>query len=83
MTASMQPRRAPGHRDPGPAELVQLARIARRYYLQGRSKRAIGEEFGLSPLQVARSLLKARESGLVRITVDFPCHTPLNNEEQP
>ena len=83
MTALTQPRREPGHRDPGPAELVQLARIAHRYYLQGRSKRAIGEEFGLSRFQVARSLLKARESGLVRITIDFRCDAPLNKEEQP
>ena len=82
MTALTQPRREPGHRDPGPAELVQLARIARRYYLEGKPKRAIAEEFGLSRFQVARSLLKARESGLVRITMDFPCDTPLNEEEQ-
>jgi DNA-binding transcriptional regulator LsrR (DeoR family) len=60
-----------------------MARIARRHYLEGQSKRAIAEELGLSRFQVARSLQKARESGLVRITVDFPSDTPLNEEEQP
>lgn len=82
MPAMTQRRDVPGGHTPGPAELVQLARIARRYYLEGKPKRAIAEEFGLSRFQVARSLIRARESGVVRITVDFPCDTTLNNEEQ-
>jgi DNA-binding transcriptional regulator LsrR (DeoR family) len=59
-----------------------MARIARRYYLEGRSKRAIAEEFGLSRFQVARSLRKARDSGLVRIIIDFPGDTNPNEEER-
>jgi DNA-binding transcriptional regulator LsrR (DeoR family) len=43
----------------------------------------IAEALGLSRFQVARSLQKARESGLVRITVDVSSDTPLNEEEQP
>ena len=67
---------------PGPAELVQMARIARRHYLEGQSKRAIAEELGLSRFHVARSLQKARESGLVRITIDVPSEIPVDEEEQ-
>lgn len=52
---------------PGRAEPVQMARIARRYYLEGRSKRDIAAELGLSRFQVARNLRKARDSGLVRM----------------
>ena len=53
----------------GPAQLVLLASVARRYYLDGRSKVEIAEEFGLSRFKVARLLDTARESGLVRIEI--------------
>ena len=56
----------------GPAELVLLASVARRYYLSGRSKVEIGEEFRLSRFQVARLLEKARSTGLVRVEVGLP-----------
>jgi DNA-binding transcriptional regulator LsrR (DeoR family) len=36
---------------------------------------------GLSRFQVARSLQKARESGLVHFSIDFPGDTPLDEEE--
>lgn len=35
----------------GPAELVQAAAMARRFYLEGKSKIQIAEEFGVSRLQ--------------------------------
>jgi DNA-binding transcriptional regulator LsrR (DeoR family) len=81
MTVMTQRPSGPSRPGPGPAELVQMARIARRYYLEGMSKLAIAEELGLSRHKVARSLLKARESGVVRISVDFPDDTSTKEEE--
>lgn len=56
----------------GPASLVLSAVIARRYYLDGRSKVQIGDELGISRFRVARLLDLARESGLVRIEIGHP-----------
>jgi DNA-binding transcriptional regulator LsrR (DeoR family) len=53
----------------GPAQVVLTASIARRYYLDGRSKVEIAEEFGLNRFKVARLIDLARESGLVRIEI--------------
>jgi DNA-binding transcriptional regulator LsrR (DeoR family) len=53
----------------GPAEVVRTASMARRYYLEGRSKVEIAEEFGLSRFKVARVLESAVASGLVRIEI--------------
>ena len=55
--------------DTGPASLVLLASVARRYYLSGRSKVQIGEELGLSRFRVARMLDRALATGLVRIEI--------------
>ena len=46
----------------GPDELFQRAVIARRYYLEGRTRVEIAEEFGLSRFKVARMLEEALES---------------------
>ena len=56
----------------GPAQLVLTASVARRYYLDGRSKIEIASEFGLSRFKVARLLDDARASGLVRIEIVHP-----------
>jgi DNA-binding transcriptional regulator LsrR (DeoR family) len=56
----------------GPAHLVLSASVARRYYLDGRSKVEIAEEFELSRFKVARLLDDARASGLVRIEIGHP-----------
>ncbi len=56
----------------GPAQLVLTASVARRYYLDGRSKIEIAEEFSLSRFKVARLLDDARNSGLVRIEIGHP-----------
>jgi DNA-binding transcriptional regulator LsrR (DeoR family) len=53
----------------GPAQVVLTASVARRYYLDGRSKVEIAEEFGMSRFKVARLLDDARDSGLVRIEI--------------
>ena len=53
----------------GPAQLVLLAAVGRRYFLDGRSKVEIAEEFGFSRFKVARLLDAARESGVVHIEI--------------
>jgi DNA-binding transcriptional regulator LsrR (DeoR family) len=63
-TASGRPKQRP-------AETLLAARIARRYYLDGVSKSDIATEFGLSRFKVARTLDKARSSGLVRIELHY------------
>jgi DNA-binding transcriptional regulator LsrR (DeoR family) len=59
-----------------------MASIARRYYPGRRSKLAIAEELGLRHDKLVRSLMRARESGLARISVDFRGDTNHNEEEQ-
>src|SRR3954470_8369297 len=61
----------------GPARAVLAASIARRYYLDGRSKIEIAEELGLSRFKVARLLDVARETGLVHIEIPHPGHIDL------
>lgn len=56
----------------GPAQLVLTASVARRYYLEGRSKLEIAGEFGISRFKVARLIDTARSSGLVRIEIGYP-----------
>ena len=55
-----------------PAQLILIASVARRYYLEGKSKIEIAEEFGLSRFKVARLLEAARASGLVHIEIADP-----------
>jgi DNA-binding transcriptional regulator LsrR (DeoR family) len=56
----------------GPAELVQMALISRRYFIEGVSKIDIAEQTGLSRFKVARLLDKARALGLVKIEISYP-----------
>ena len=56
----------------GPAALVLTASVARRYYVDGKSKIEIADEFDLSRFKVARLLERARASGLVRIEIGYP-----------
>lgn len=56
----------------GPAQLVLTASVARRYYIDGKSKIEIAEELKLSRFKVARLLETARASGLVRIEIGHP-----------
>jgi len=58
----------------GPAELVRLAAVARRFYVDGRSKLDIAEEFGVSRFKIARLLDQALARGIVRIEVSVPAH---------
>ncbi|MGI5122373.1 sugar-binding transcriptional regulator [Marinactinospora thermotolerans] len=52
--------------------MLLAAGVARRFYLDGRSKVEIAEEFGMSRFKVARVLDFARESGIVRIDIRLP-----------
>jgi DNA-binding transcriptional regulator LsrR (DeoR family) len=56
----------------GPASLALAALVARRYYLDERSKVEIAGELGLSRFKIARMLELARETGLVRIEIGHP-----------
>mgnify|MGYP001349951363 CR=1 FL=1 len=56
----------------GPAELMQAAAMARRFYLEGKSKIQIADEFGVSRFKVARVLESALENDLVRIEIRVP-----------
>src|SRR3954468_24918390 len=56
----------------GPAELVLTATVARRYYVDGKSKVEIADEFNLSRFKVARLIHSARTSGIVRIEIGYP-----------
>lgn len=56
----------------GPAQLVLATLVARRYYLDGRTRIEIADELHLSRFKVARLLDMAREQGLVRIEIGYP-----------
>jgi len=61
----------------GPGDLSsedfeQLARIAHRYYVDGRTQEEIGREFGLSRPKVQRLLERARWAGVVDIRIAAP-----------
>ncbi|REK86630.1 transcriptional regulator [Streptomyces inhibens] len=56
----------------GPEYLVQTAAMARRFYLEGKSKMEIAEEFGISRFKVARTLESALRDGLIRLEIRLP-----------
>lgn len=56
----------------GPAQLILAASVARRFYLEGRTKIEIAEEYRLSRFKVARLLDAARAQGLVRFEISYP-----------
>ena len=58
----------------GPAELVRLAAVARRFYVDGVPKLEIAKEFGVSRFKIARLLDQALARGIVRIEVSVPAH---------
>ncbi|OZE96494.1 sugar-binding transcriptional regulator [Rhodococcoides fascians] len=56
----------------GPEELTQRGLVARRYYLDGRTRIQIADELGLSRFKIARILEDAVTSGMVEIKVHAP-----------
>ncbi len=65
-----------------PEELLLVAAVARRYYLEGRAKTDIATEFGISRFRVARLLERGRETGLVRIDIVLPAHIDADLSER-
>ena len=61
-----------GGMDGRPTELILMARAARRYYEDDRSKTDIAAELGISRFRVARLIDAARRSGMVSIRVEPP-----------
>src|SRR5699024_10192720 len=100
---SVGPRLSPGsgRGSPPPARTPRAPSLARRrpimevskaHYIDGRSKVEIARELGLSRFQVARMLNRARERGIVAITLNSGApmpelgeqvrdHLPLRNAE--
>jgi DNA-binding transcriptional regulator LsrR (DeoR family) len=64
------------------AEYEHLARIAHRYYVDGRTQAEIGREFGLSRPKVQRLLDRARWSGVVDIRIAAPPWLSLDLESR-
>ncbi len=58
--------------DIGPEEFELLARIAHRYYIDGRTQEETAGEFGLSRPKVQRLLERARWAGVVDIHIEVP-----------
>jgi DNA-binding transcriptional regulator LsrR (DeoR family) len=56
----------------GPSQVVLMASLARGYFIHGKSKVELAEEFGLSRFKVARLIDDARDSGMVRIEIRHP-----------
>ena len=54
------------------------ALVARRFYLEGRTKKQIGDELGISRFRVARILDRALRDGVVRIEIDVPSDVDLD-----
>ncbi len=55
---------------PKPTELILMARVARWYYAEDRSKTDIADELGISRFRVARLLAAAKREGVVSIHID-------------
>jgi DNA-binding transcriptional regulator LsrR (DeoR family) len=53
-------------------ELDLLVQIAESYYIKNKSQSEIAELFGISPSKVSRLLSRARDEGVVRISVVHP-----------
>jgi DNA-binding transcriptional regulator LsrR (DeoR family) len=59
-----------------------LYRIARAYYENDLTQEQIGKRFGLSRIKVSRLLRRAREEGIVQITVVSPLASHADLEGQ-
>ena len=56
----------------GPLERVQAVSVARRYFLDGRTKSEIAADFAISRFKVARLIDAAVKTGLVRFVIADP-----------
>lgn len=55
-----------------PIEALRAAAVARRYFLEGRTKSQIADEFSISRFKVARLIEWAQEVGIVRVEITAP-----------
>jgi DNA-binding transcriptional regulator LsrR (DeoR family) len=53
-------------------EILEMAAIARRHYLEGATRVEIAQEFGMSRFRVSRLLEQAQRVGVVRIEITVP-----------
>ena len=65
-----------------PGALVQTAVVARRYYIEGKTKADIARELGISRFRVARILGHARDSGLVHVEIVLPAPVDVDLSER-
>lgn len=63
------------------AELRLMVRAARMYYLDNLTQQEIGEALGFSRVKINRLLQRARELGLVKISIDAPDMHLIDQEE--
>lgn len=56
----------------GPDGLVQMAHVAHRHYVEGRTRIEIAEELGISRFKVGRLLDEAARAGVVRFVISTP-----------
>jgi DNA-binding transcriptional regulator LsrR (DeoR family) len=63
-------------------EHLVAALAARRFYLDGRTKKQIGDELGVSRFKVARLLDQALRDGIVKIEIDVPPAVDLDLSER-
>lgn len=59
-------------------KLIQMLRVAKKYYEYHMDQKTIAEEEGISNSTVSRMLQKAIDMGYVKISIDYPL---LSNEE--
>lgn len=53
-------------------EVMQMAAVARRFYVDGQTRLRIADDLGLSRFKVARILEAALRTGVVTISIDVP-----------
>lgn len=66
----------------GTVQDLITALVARRFYADGRTKKQIGDELGISRFKVARILEQAVRDGVVRIEIDVPPEVDLDLSQQ-
>ena len=65
-----------------PSEIDFLSRIAWLYYKQNMTQSQIAKKFGISRIKVLQLLKKAREKGIVHISIVSPLYNCLSIEQK-
>lgn len=56
----------------GPARLVEMVTVARRFFADGQTKSEIATELGINRFKVARLIEEAKATGIVRVEISAP-----------